>query len=152
MEVKKSTETTQKKTNLIQEEYPIYIGSTHLMVKWNKYKILFLYQVSLLLCSIISTLFLYFFHLHPYMESFFKEKLSTLVSFIFSVPQERTIVMNGYSRCVFKVAQESKLVWCFTVTMESLLQQRSCLVCRAIAYARQFVSYACFKDLGESDR
>ena len=56
MEVKKHgnkvENTTQKKASLTQEEYRI------------PYRLVFF-------CVIISTLFLCFFHLHPYTQSFF---------------------------------------------------------------------------------
>ena len=89
MELKKGQKqgrnhTTQNETNLIQLEYPTYIHiypTLHYTIKYVEqiYRVLFLYQVSLLFCLIMSTLFMSFFQLHSYMQRFFIGKLFTLV-------------------------------------------------------------------------
>ena len=107
--------TTQKKTNLIQEEHSINLFHTFndIMEQMYMYRVLCLYYVSLLLCCIISTLFLSSFQLHPYMQRGFYRKLFTLVSFNFCVPQAKTLVMNGNTMGQFNTTALAVSYVCF---------------------------------------
>ena len=90
--------------NLIQEAYPTSVHNTIKCVEQMQGTLTALQVTIVFFCVVIFTLFLCFFHLHPYMQRFFTEKLFTLVSFIFFVPQAKTIVMNGKTMGQFNTA------------------------------------------------
>ena len=86
MEVKKAQKqgrayTTHKKTILIQEEYPM----------WNRC-IEYTSCIRLVFfCVVISTSFLRFFQLHPYMQRFFTEKLVPQQKLVHSVARNHLV-------------------------------------------------------------